>query len=897
MDGRLPRIFVALAISSLAATVLGCPGWTGLRGPTPALELDGNRRLGREVVPERYVLDLRIDPKVERFSGEAWISVRIASPVSTIHLHAADMQIVRVDAWVDGRALSVSHELGPNGALALKFAETLPVGAARLHFVWSAPLPETPFGLYRVRDRGRWYAFTQFEPLEARKAFPCFDQPEFKTPFETTLRVPSGQQALSNGPVARHESGDDYEVFAFAETRVLPTYLVAFAVGEFDVVGPADAPGPPTRIVSTRGKGGLSDYALERTPVILRWLTDYFGHPYPFAKLDMVAVPNFGAGAMENVGLVTFRERLLLLDGERASLRARRSAQSVIAHELAHMWYGNLVTMPWWDDLWLNESFATWMASKTLADVAPEFEPEIDAVRYAQHTMVLDSKRDARQIRQPIRDSGDVYNAFDGITYGKGAAVLRMIEAWIGEEAFREGVRAYMKDHAYGSGGTDDLLGSLEAASGEAVAETMKWFLDQPGTPLVEVVLRCDDGAAASLALTQTRYLPAGSDAKVGSPWQVPMCVAIGHADGSRSRECFVLADEQQEVELSTTSGCPAWVHPNAGERGYYRWRMETDRLVALAGIHSNALDVTERVALPGHYEALVEAEVLRVEDHLTALRHLAGDDRHQVVEAVVSALALLNEVGVPDPDAPLGRAFAEAVREMLRPQLDRVGAEPRAGESIAARLRRVAVMPALGEMGRDEAVLSRARELAQRFVASPAHVDEESLDLLLPLAAREGDASLWEALAEIAQEPPSPGVRSTVVRSLGAFADPALLMKSLDLVIEGRLRAQDYRTLVRGVRPAQRPIAWRWMETRYADIVVKLGPMTSTQLPHIASGLCTSEDAHRVRDFFESAELAPQGTARNTALVLEDISRCVRMRESIRPGIERALAERRQRN
>jgi len=886
--GRLHRLLVLLAAISLAGSGLGCPSWPGRTGGSPPG--DGNDRLGRDVVPERYVLDLAIDPARDRFSGESRIAVRVDAPTDRVALHAADMDFTRVEVWREGVSLAVSHESGPNGALLLRMAVPLPAGPAELRFAWTAPLPEAPFGLYRVKLEDAAYAFTQFEPLEARKAFPCFDQPEFKTPFATTLRVPRGLLALSNGPVVRREVAGDDEVFAFAETRPLSTYLVAFAVGDFDVVGPAIASGPPTRVVAVRGQGRLAGFALERAPVILRWLTDYFDHPYPFAKLDLVAVPNFGAGAMENVGLVTFRERLLLLDGERASLRDRRASQSVIAHELAHMWYGNLVTMAWWDDLWLNESFATWMAAKTLADVAPELETAIDVVRNAQSTMDLDSKRDARRIRQPIQSGGDVYNAFDGITYGKGAAVLRMLEAWIGEDVFREGVRAYMRQYAYGSGGTDELLAALEAASGRPVAATLERFLDQPGTPLVDVALECEAGRAPRLRLSQTRYLPAGSDAAAGDPWRVPVCVALGGEGGARTRECLVLADRQQEVPLATTASCPTWVHPNAGEQGYYRWRMAPERLVALATVHGGALDASERVALPGLYDALVEAGALPVEDHLRVLTHLAGDERHQVVEAVVSQLAHLARVGVPDPDSPLGLAFAEAVRGMLRPQLARVGPEPRADEPVAARLRRVVVLPALGGIGRDEAVLARARELAGRFLAAPDAVDAEMLELLLPLAARDGDEVLWEGLVAIALDPPSPGVRSTVVHSLGAFEDPQLLTRSLDLLIDGRLRAQDYRTVAGGVRAPQQPVAWAWLESRYAEIAGKLGPMTATRLPHAASGLCTREEGLRVHDFFASAPGVPSGTERNVRLVLEDIERCARMREAIQPGLARAL-------
>jgi alanyl aminopeptidase len=897
----LARVRVPGALLVALLLGLGCPTTRAPDSPGEAAttsELDGNRRLGRAVVPLHYTLDLEIDPAQEHFSGQAEIRVDVAAGTRTILLHAADLDFSTASVESGGHLQEVATELGANGALALRLARAIEPGPATLRLAYRGPLPETPYGLYRVQDAGRWYAFTQFEPLEARKAFPSFDQPEFKTPFAVTLRVPPGEVALSNSLQIEHHSEPGAEVFVFAETRPLPTYLVAFAVGALEVLesSTAGGGGPPTRLAATAGKAELGRYALARTPLILRWLTDYFDHPYPFAKLDLVAVPNFGAGAMENAGLVTFREPLLLLDPEEAPIWARRSSQSVIAHELAHMWYGNLVTMPWWDDLWLNESFATWMAGKVLADVDPELEAELDAVSYAQYTMRLDSKRDARQVRQPIHDGGDVYNAFDGITYGKGAAVLRMVEAWIGEEAFRTGVRAYMADHAYGSGGTRELLSALEAASGQPVGETMRWFLDQPGTPLVHVELHCGEDTSPTLRLTQTRALPEGSDAPVGEPWSVPVCVAFATGDPSapRARECFVLEGREQETSLSSAPACPAWIHPNDGERGYYRWSLPADDLVALVETHAGDLEIAERVAIPGHYRALLEAGRLPVDRALRVAVLLAADEARQVVAAAARELEFLGEVAIPDADSALALQFAELVRAALGPQLERVGILPRSGEPAEDRLRRAAVLSVLGELGRDPRVREEAQRVAASFVVDPTSVDEETLGLLLPLAAELGDEVLWSSLVETVADPPSPAVRRIVVGSLGRFGDEALLERSLDLVLDGRLRAQDYRTVVGGVPASRREIAWRWLTrddgANYRAVVGKLGPMTSTQLPRLARGLCTEADRDRVEAFFASVEGAPSGTDRNVGLVLEDISRCAQLRASIQGPVGAAL-------
>ena len=852
-----------------------------------ASRADGDRRLGREVVPRLYTLDLRIDPATDRFAGAGAILVEASVPTAEVVLHAEELALERVavESPLGADPREVPHQPGENGALVLQVDPPLE-GSAVLHFAWEGELPEEPYGLYRVREGDAWYAFTQFQPLAARRVFPSFDQPEFKTPYRVTLRVPKGQVALANAPVAQVDAGDEEATHVFRETKPLPTYLVAFAVGPFDVVD--GAAHPPTRLVAARGKGELAAFALQRTPPILDWLVDYFDYPFPYAKLDLVAVPNFGAGAMENVGLVTFRERFLLLGDDDPPIWSRYSSQSIIAHELAHMWYGNLVTLAWWDDLWLNESFATWMASRALEDVDPELDSALDAIGSAQRTMELDSKRDARQIRQPIETGGDVYNAFDGITYGKGGAVLRMLESWLGEEAFRAGVRAYMRENAHGTGGTRELVAALEKASGKPVERVLERFLDQPGTPLVEAELRCEEGAPR-LLLAQTRALPAASDAPTGEPWTIPVCVAFGLRDGSRSRECFLFDAPRAEVALPTEE-CPVWIHPNAGEAGYYRWTLPDEAWIELVDEHHDALETAELAALPGNGFAMLEAERLPVADLLDMLRVLVDHPKRHVSLAAVGALQRIYEAGVVGSKGPLAAAWGKEIRSMLGPELAKIGALPREGESAAARMKRGRLLSALAVMGRDRELRAFARERTNAFLARPAEANEEVLGQVLPIAARDGDSALYEGLLRVAEEPPSPVVRGHVVRSLGRFPDPALLRRSLGLVLDGPLRAQDYRSVAGSVTPEMRPIAWEWVAENYDRLADRLGPMTAGRLPQAASGLCSEEEATEVERFFEGVPESAPGTDRNLRLALEDIRRCAGLRKEISRALPEAI-------
>ena len=874
----------ALAFLMLVGGVAAC---AGLRADPPIELPDGHRRLEADVTPRRYAIDLEIDPAEGSFRGSVQIDIELARETRAIALHAEGLEIDQAYAVVREKRIPLSVHVGTNGGIALESSSPLAAGRASLRLRWEGSLGEVPRGLYRVNDPvpggggARWYAFTQFEPLSARRAFPCFDQPEFKTPFDVTLRVPAGLIALSNGPEVSRERREEQEIFRFARTQPLPSYLVAFAVGDFEMTE-VPGTGVPTRIITTRGKSRLAAFAARRTPVILDWLERYFGDSYPFAKLDLIGVPNFSAGAMENVGLITFRESILLLD-DRAAVWDRARAEGVIAHELAHMWYGNLVTMPWWDDLWLNEGFASWMGSKAVDELVPSYELRLRSVAHAQHIMDLDSKRDARAVRQPIRSAGDVYNAFDGITYGKGAALLRMLEAWLGEDVFRDGVRRYLRAHAYGSGATTDLLASLEAASGQPVGETIRAFLDQPGVPLVEVVMTCEEGRPPELDLLQRRYLPAGSTAAQGEVWSIPFCVRYAVAGSPEPiRECF-RADEALAVKSLDRVGCPSWLHPNAEEAGYYRWSVEPSRLADLIGDGRRDLTLAERVALPGHLWALLVAEKLSVSDYANGLVELSEETHRSLVAGVAGGLSRLHHAAVDDAMTPV---FAAEVRSLLRPHLERIGLMPADGESVDAELLRASLLSRLADFGQDAQIREAASGVARRFVADPTAVAPARVDLFLSIAAERGDATLWQGLEQVLRQPPTPAIRSSVIHALGSFREPALLESSLDLLLDGTLRSQDFRTLLAGVGDESRAVAWEWLQLHYAALLPTLGPMSAPRLPSLTAGFCTEERAAEVEAFFDLADMAaaaPDGTARNLNLALESIARCVRLRAAIR--------------
>jgi alanyl aminopeptidase len=865
-----------------------------------ASEWNGHERLDDRAVPRSYDLTLRIDPERKTFSGETRIRVDIEEPTDRLRLHAESLEFETIAARRGDRTLPVEAETVEHGGLILKFDSKLERGGVTLTFDYEAPLDEVPEGLYRVEDGGDWYAFTQFEPLEAREAFPSFDEPRFKTPFEVTLTVPSSLKAFSNAPRSTTTTEGDWRTVEFQPTEPIPTYLVAFAVGPLEVVeAPEGALGDvPLRVLTPKGKADLADYALSKTPAIVETQMQYFDDAFPFQKLDLVAVPNFKAGAMENVGLVTFRESILLLDPKTASARDAYWAQSIIAHETAHMWFGNDVTLAWWDDLWLNEAFATWMEAETLAETAPELEPRVQSVRRMLGVMDNDSLSGARAIRQPIEDGGDVYNAFDSITYTKGMAILRMFEAWMGDEAFRSGVRHYLETHAYGVAETSDLLEALDSASDRPVRETLAPFLDQPGVPLVETNYdreQCRREGTATLQLRQSRYRPVGSDVSAGEPWPIPMCVRYPVDDGSTERYCFRFDGSEddprrQTVELPAET-CPAWVHPNAGERGYYHWKVTGDGLEPLWRVR-NRLTLPETVALLPHLEALVRADTLPVGRWLEAMEAMADETHRMIVGDLIGTLRTL-ESRVYRHDPP--EAFRAYAASIIEPHLQRIGFEAKADEPIGNELLRPKVIGAAASLTDNQTIIERARNVTETFLSSPDAVPATQVKMSLPIAARRGDKELWTSMRRALSEIRTPSLRSELIRAMGRFRDPELVRKSLDLFWTDAIRAQNLWALLGPAsgHPKTREIAWNWMTEHYDRIVGVVGEASAGRLTWVGNGFCSQKGAERVRQFFSKDAHRTKTTERNLRKTLSSIEQCRRYRDLVSEETRRFIRSR----
>jgi alanyl aminopeptidase len=852
-------------------------------------------RLPPDVVPTRYTLTMGIAPTQERFTGVADIDVRLGSRTAAIWIHGQNLVVSEVTAHESGRdPIAGRWEAidGDHGVARIVLDRPVGPGAVRLHLVWTAPFDRALEGLYRVEVSDESYAFTQFEPLAARKAFPSFDEPRFKTPYDVTLVVPSGSRAFANSrEIESVELPNGMRRIRFATTEPLPTYLVAWAVGPFDVVEatvpPNDIRRTPLRLrgLAVRGRGGDLGFAMEHTPRILAALEQYFGTPYPFDKLDIVAVPDFAAGAMENPGLITFREPLLLLAPD-APFAQQRGFASTMTHELAHQWFGNLVTMAWWDDLWLNEAFATWMVTAIIDQVFPEMNAQVSALMNAIQAFRADSLATARRIRNPIETTHDIHNAFDTITYSKGASVLAMFEHWLGRETFQRGIRRYLRDHAHGHATAEDLYAALAAESGREVRTPMESFLLQPGVPWVEASLDCTEGQPARLVLSQRRYLPIGSRAPAEGIWQIPICARYGVA-GSVRESCMLLGEARGLMELEG-GACPEWVLPNAGGIGYYRWTLPEEQLARLLRPDTlTALGVRDRIAIADSIQAGFAAGQLSFRAAVQALEPFADSTDRFVALAPIEILRFArNYLLETDAQREAYRAYA---MRLYGNQLRRLGWGPRSrtAEDGEQRMLRAAVLSFLALSARDPGVRREAERRGRAWAGQGArqqpgeiHADAVSsdlVDLALTVAAQEGGAPFFETLDRLLDRTQDAVTRNHLLAGLSNVDDDDLRPRALALALDRRLRLNEVFSPLMGQSgdPEGREVAWSWLQANYDALVERIGPAYAGDLPSMASGFCTETRAAEVRTFFEPRVEATEGGPRNLANAIESIELC----------------------
>ncbi len=868
----------------IASPAAGGAGPAAVQTPPPPRQ-DG--RLPLTAIPQRYRIALTIDPGKPRFSGVTDVEVDVPQPTFYVVMHARDMVVSGALARIGALEIpaTTTPRLATGGVVAeelvLAFDRPLPAGPVVLEIAYDAPFASDLAGLYRVQEQGLSYAYTQFESTDARRAFPCFDEPGFKTPYDVTIASPPGMTALTNSPEISAVSGADGVVLhTFAASPPLPSYLVAFAVGAFDVVEGRKDPFP-IRVVTTKGQAHLAGLALDVAAALVDKLGDYFDMRYPYAKLDLVAVPDFAAGAMENPGLVTFRDVLLLLDPRHTTASTRRSQAEVIAHEFAHQWFGDLVTMKWWNDIWLNEGFATWAEAKIVDQWKPTFGATLGQIAGLEHVMDTDSLKSARAVREPVRSTSEAMEAFDGITYQKGAAVLRMIESWLGADVFQRGVQRYVHENAWKNASADDLFKALDFVSTQKVEQLASGFLDHPGVPQVLASWKCEGGGSGGkLELRQSEWHSLGGADLAGNDkrtWTLPVCVAI---DGQKTKSCFTLAGDPIVRNLSAQS-CPAWVYPNANQAGYYRFLVERDKLFALAhGAHS--LDPSERLGLVSNAWAGVRQGAIAPGALLDLLPVFDGETNRFIVDEILDVLRGVDHALVEDDARTAYQKYALARLAGRKRALGWWPPNGREEEDDDRALERRSVLWALGEEANDEATLAEADRYATAWLRNRANVSADTAAVAVPLASmRAGEARLRE-LREAARSASTPEDRVVAIRAMGTFDDPDVLRKAFDLTLGEELKLSEWRYLFGaavGHRVA-RPVLYAWEKENWAKLRARAPNSVGRGMVDVAGTMCSIADRDDARAFFDAATQGMEGVKRPLDEGIESAGLCVALRQ-----------------
>ncbi|HSJ27713.1 MAG TPA: M1 family metallopeptidase [Acidimicrobiia bacterium] len=848
---------------------------------------DNPYRLPRTALPRRY--EIRLEPDLEAFTfdGEVTIELDIVEDSDSIALNALEIEIDQAMLTDSDGALegTVSYDEPMQRAI-LTFERTLAQGPAELSIRFRGILNDQLVGFYRskftdVDGVEQVIATTQFEATDARRAFPCFDEPDMKATFAVTLVVPDHLLAVSNGAESSRLTLDDGRVaVSFAETMKMSTYLVAFVVGPFEATEPVDVDGVPLRVIAPKGKEHLTSFALECGEFCLRYLTSYYDIPYPGDKVDMIAIPDFAFGAMENLGCITFRETALLVDPETATQAELVRILDVVAHELAHMWFGDLVTMKWWDGIWLNEAFASFMEMKATDAMKPEWKRWLafSAVErpWAYDT---DSLQASRPVEFEVTSPEEANEMFDALTYGKGSSVLRQIEQYLGDEVFRQGVGDYLRTHAYGNTVTRDLWAGLDRASGIDVGAIMDTWILQKGFPQVDVSL-----ADGGLRLHQRRFLfiPDESDQTL---WKIPVQIR-GASDGRPFESRTMLDAASGEVEID---GPIDWAVVNAGGHGFYRVSYSEPLAKALR-TNIDQLDDNERYVLISDTWAMVESGQAGAAALLELASAYKDETEYAIWQAVVGALASLKHHAVGDDDLP---AFHSLVRDIVGPTAARLGWEPREGESDLTRSLRGLVIGALGRTAADPDTVERSRAVGREWMSDPKSTDPDVGQSSLFTLAANGNEEDYTEVFTAYRAAKTPQIELRLLQAITFFDDPVHVDRTLDAIREGTVRNQDGSWVAARLLGGRRSgtHAWKRLREDWSALTGLMPPLTLRRLVEGLPALSRPDVAQDVQSFL--AETKVQHAEKATSQNLERLRANVLLRERESGALSRFLAER----
>ncbi|MCG2585639.1 M1 family metallopeptidase [Massilia sp. TS11] len=805
-------------------------------------------KLPKQLVPQQYAVHLTPDVANRRFLGAETVEIDVLSPVREIVLNADQLEIDSASLAGKGLSLVLKPELDKDKQL-LRFAldKELAPGRYSLSIKWRGQITEDGRGLFRLSyPGGKPMIATNLEPSDARRILPSWDEPAFRARFKLTVDVPANLRAVANMPIEKQEKLDaNTQRIRFATTPKMPSYLFVLAVGELER-STTQQDGVEIGVVTTPGKQAQAAFALNSSRDLLRYYNNYFGQNYPLPKLDHIAIPGGFPGAMENWGGIIYNEASILYDPARSPERVKRTSFQVVAHETAHQWFGNLVTMAWWDNLWLNEGFASWMGTKASEHFHPEWRPWLDATAERESVMNQDARKTTHPIQSPVNNEAEAADAFDSITYGKGQAFLRMLENYLGEEAFRRGMRTYMARHQYSNTTTADLWAALEQASGKPVEKLASAWTTQPGFPLLTVSQRCEQGKRV-LSFSQEMFRVDGS-APAPLVWPVP--VAVGTING-RSQP-YLLNDAKGSLVLPSCEGSLV-LDPWAV--GYYRVQYDAASFAALIQELPKLPDPARLKLLTDSW-ALVMADRSQLGSYLDLAARYGQEPRLAIWDVLSANFSTLNSLSQGTPENAKVRA---AMIKLIKPRFDQLGWDEKPGETVEERELRALLAMALADAG-DAATIAEAQRRFSAFRAKPSSVPTSLLDFVVQVAGRHADAATYEALHQLAFASTSTEERNRYFGAMAAARDPALAERSLALLLREDVSATVKLRLLPAIARAQHlDQAWAYATAHKDELMKFVDAVNAPRLfPSVLAGASDSARADQL-DAWTQSQLPPE--------------------------------------
>lgn len=843
----------------------------GAYSPVFAQAKKSDFRLSKVVVPESYKIYIEPDIENKQFSGSVSIFAQVNKSIDKIVLNANQLEIAEPEiskvSPVHGEWLKPELKFDKKSQrVILQLKQKLKKGRHELRMKFAGKLNDKLVGFYYSSSKSKdgkpiHIASTQMEPTDARRVFPCFDEPDFKATFKISIGVDKGQVAISNAPVKfiKEDQRNNKVIYNFDETPKMSTYLVALVVGPFQSTEAVTVNGVKVKIWATPGQKDQCVFAESVVKKLLPYFEEYFGVKYPAKKLDLIAIPDFGPGAMENLGAITFRETRLLVDPKTASTQTKQSVASVVAHEMAHMWFGDLVTMKWWDDLWLNEAFATWMSVKAVDYFKPEWKPWDSFVSERAYSLGTDALKSTRSIYSPVNNPVEAEEMFDEITYEKGASVLRMLENYLGENTYKKGIQNYISEHQFSNAEGQDLWKALGKASGKPVLKIMRNWVSTPGYPVVSIK---NSNGSNKFKIEQRRFL-LSSGKKDNSKWQIP--VTFKYLKDGTTKETLFSANSSS-IKLDQDKG-PILVNANAS--GYFRVKYESANLAAIAKLMDSKLDAKERYQLLSDAWAMVEAGNLPISKFLDLTGYYKNENDPTVVGLLIERLYHLERF---IDDNKLRKKFSGFVRDRLVTLTKELGWSASSDESDLKQILRGRVLLAMGTIGQDQETIATARDKFSIYAEDNKALNANLYDAIVGIVAYNGDARDYETLLNLWRESSSQDSKIRNLMALGDFRNPSLQRRTLKLSLTNQVKTQDAPHLIKHILETTdgRQKGWKFVKKNWSEMEKKFPVHLFPRVIKGTKSFVTQDSARELDEFLANHPI--KAGSRISAKVLETV-------------------------